>query len=106
MNAIIIEQSSEQVSLAFELNRNIEIHRLRLARAKVSSTLADDAHTSRISVTFTFKSKAISAPPGVLRLEISFRMAGTRLEVTETNEQATDDLPGGLPSFGWLPGHR
>ena len=87
MNAIVIEQSQDETKLAFEVHRNADIHRIRLARAKVFSQPVDAVSETRIAVAFTFRSKALSAPANVLRLEIAFRMVGTE-------EQADDTKPG------------
>ncbi len=77
MNQIVIEQSPDETRLAFEVNQNAAISRIRLARAKLASRAVEDGPTSPISVAFHFKSKSIVAPSDVLRLEIAFRMAGT-----------------------------
>lgn len=83
MSAIVIEQTPEQVKLAFEVHQNADISRIRLARAKVASRSIDEAPKAQIEVKFTFKSRALEAPPGLLRLEIAYRMAGieTRAEL-------------------------
>ena len=76
MNAIVIEQTPEETSRAFEVHQGTSISRIRLARAKVAALPMDEAPKNPISIRFTFRSKAISSPAGVLRLEIAFRMAG------------------------------
>ena len=76
MNAIVIEQTPDDVKLAFEVHQNAAIDRLRLARARVSSLAIDAIPNTRIAVKFNFKSKALDAPPNILRLEITFRMVG------------------------------
>ncbi|MCC6390027.1 MAG: hypothetical protein IT167_05450 [Bryobacterales bacterium] len=76
MNAIIIEQNQDETRLAFEVNQNAAIRRIRLARAKVASQAMGERATAPISVVFNFKSKEITAPAGILRLEIAFRMTG------------------------------
>lgn len=76
MNAIIIYQNEDETKLAFEVNSNAAIGRIRLARAKVASQAMDKGLKSPIAVTFNFKSKPVNSPANVLRLEIAFRMAG------------------------------
>lgn len=76
MNAIVIEQDQDETRLAFEVHRNAAIHRIRLARAKIASHATDEGPGTPIAVTFQFKSKPMSAPSNVLRLDIAFRMAG------------------------------
>lgn len=78
MNAIIIEQNPEATRMAFEVNQNAFINRIRLARAKVASPSIDEPPKAPLIVEFSFKSKPLSAPPSVVRLEIAFRMAGMR----------------------------
>jgi len=89
MNAIIIEQNQDATKLAFEVNSNAAIGRIRLARAKVASQAMDEGLKSPIAVTFNFKSKPISAPANVLRLEIAFRMAG--IEEKEEGKKGTPE---------------
>jgi hypothetical protein len=86
VSAIVIEQTPEQVKLAFEVHQNADISRIRLARAKVASHSIDEAPKAQIQVKFTFKSRALDSPPGVLRLEIAYRMAGI-----ETGAEAEAD---------------
>ena len=88
MNAIVIEQTQDETKLAFEVHQNAAINRIRLARAKVASQTIDEAPKAHIDVTFNFRSKPMSAPPNVLRLEIAFRMAGT-----EEKEEGEEDAP-------------
>jgi hypothetical protein len=76
MSAIVIEQNQDETKLAFEVHQNAAINRIRLARAKVASQAIDEAPKTPVTVTFNFKSKPMSAPANVLRLEIAFRMAG------------------------------
>jgi hypothetical protein len=76
MNAIVIEQTQDETKLAFEVNQNSAITRIRLARAKVAAQTLDEAPKAHVEVAFNFKSKPLSAPPNLLRLEIAFRMAG------------------------------
>jgi hypothetical protein len=92
MNAIVIEQTQDETKRAFEVHQNAAINRIRLARAKVASATIDEAPKSHISVAFNFKSKPLSAPPNVLRLEIAFRMAGIKEKV-----EGEEDAPGKKP---------
>jgi hypothetical protein len=97
MNAIVVEQMQDETKLAFEVHRNAAINRVRLARAKAASQAIDEAPKSHISVEFAFKSKPLSAPPNVLRLEIAFRMAGVK-EQAKGREAAPDKKPETLVS--------
>ena len=69
--------------------KNAAISRIRLARAKVGSQAIDEAPKAHIAVSFNFKSRAMNAPPNVMRLEIAFRMAG----VEEKEESKPDKKP-------------
>lgn len=80
MNAIIIEQNRDEIKLASEVNQSAAINRIRLARAKVASQVVDDGPTESITVNFNFKSKPLTAPANILRLEIAFDMAGVEEE--------------------------
>jgi hypothetical protein len=93
MTAIVIEQTQDEIKLAFEVHQNATINRIRLARAKVVSQAIDEALTSHIAVTFTFKSKPMKAPTNVLRLEIAFRMAGVE-QKDEGKEEPLQKKPG------------
>lgn len=88
MNVIVVEQSQDETRLAFEVNKNAAINRMRLARAKVTSQSMDEGPKTPIAVVFNFKSKPISAPSNVLRLEIAFRMTGV-----EEKEEGKKDTP-------------
>ena len=88
MNAIVIEQNQDETKLAFEVNQSAAINRIRLARAKVASQAMDEGPKAPITVSFNFKSKPLTAPPNVLRLEIAFRMAGI-----EEKEEGKEDAP-------------
>jgi hypothetical protein len=88
MNAIVIEQNLDELKLASEVNQNAAINRIRLARGKVASQAMDEGPEAPIEVMFNFKSKPLTAPSNVLRLEIAFRMAGT-----EEREEATKNKP-------------
>ena len=92
MNAIVIEQTHDETRLGFEVHQNGAINRIRLARAKVASQPIDEAPKSHIAVEFNFKSKPMSAPPNVLRLEIGFRMAGI-----EEPEDGIEEIPAKKP---------
>ena len=76
MSALIIEQTHAETKLAIEVSQNISIDRLRIARARVESHARDNGPKPPIAVTFNFKSKPLTAPANILRLEIAFRMAG------------------------------
>jgi hypothetical protein len=92
MSAIVIEQTQDETALAFAVHRNAGINRIRLARSKVASQAFGEVPKSPISVNFTFKSKLLSAPPNVLRLEIAFRMAGVE-EKAESRGAAPEKKP-------------
>jgi hypothetical protein len=77
MNSIVIEQDADEAKLTFEVVQNSAIDRVRLARARAASIPLDGGPKTPIAVTFKFKSKAVAAPPGMLRLEIGFRVTGT-----------------------------
>jgi hypothetical protein len=90
MTAITIEQNQDQTKLAFEVNQHAAIHRIRLARAKLASHLTE-APKSPVTVMFNFKSKSLSAPTNVLRLEISFRMAGVEEKEDGKGDRGTPE---------------
>ena len=76
MNPIVIDQTPDEARLAFEVHQHAAIQRIRLARAKVSAQVIDDAPKASVSVSFNFRAKALVAPKKIMRLEIGFRMAG------------------------------
>jgi hypothetical protein len=92
MNAIVIEQNQDETRLAFEVNQNAAINRIRLARAKVASQALDEGPKAPIAISFNFKSKPLDTPPNVLRLEIAFRMAGIE-EKEDGKEDALEKNP-------------
>jgi hypothetical protein len=93
MNAIVIEQNQDETKLAFEVNQNAAINRIRLARAKVASKAMDEGPRAPISVMFTFRSKPMTAPSNVLALEIAFRMEGVE-EKREGKKNLPEKKPG------------
>jgi hypothetical protein len=97
MNAIVIEQNQDETKLAFEVNQNAAINRIRLARAKVASQSMDEGPKAPIAVMFNFKSKPLTAASNVLRLEIAFRMAGAE-EKEEARKNTSQKKPDGKKS--------
>ena len=82
MKPIIIEQDISDTRMAVEVHQSTSISRIRLVRAKLAAPLldptTDTANQDPISVKFTFRSKALKAPAGVLRIEIGFKMTGAQ----------------------------
>jgi hypothetical protein len=99
MNAITIEQTSDQAKLAFELHQNASIQLLRITRAKLNSQLTPEGPGAPLSVAFTFKSKRVHAPFEVLRLEVAFRMTGTE----ELNPDDASARPEGVRAEAAAP---
>jgi hypothetical protein len=94
MNPILIEQSSEEAKLAFEVHRNTSIERVRLSRTKASARSTEEWADAQISVAFNFRAKEIAGPERIMRLEISFRMKGNRsLEETGGGSAEPDREP-------------
>lgn len=89
MSAIIIEQSQDETKLAFEVNSNATIGRIRLTRAKVASRATEEELKPPIAVVFNIESRHVSTPANVMRLEIAFRMMGT--EEKEEGKKATPE---------------
>lgn len=75
MNAIVIEQDERQTKLAFEVHRNSELRRIRLARSRVESLVPENFPPPPLTVSFRFSSKRLDAPEGILRLLVNFTMA-------------------------------
>jgi hypothetical protein len=78
MNPILIEQNPEETKLAFEVHRNASIEKVRLSRTKATTRSLEEWADAQISIGFNFKTRELSAPEHIMRLEISFRMRGTR----------------------------
>lgn len=76
MNAIVIEQTRDETKLAFEVHQNASLQKIRLARAKLFSRAISEMTGAPVDVEFDFKSRALQSTGSVLRLEISFRVAG------------------------------
>jgi hypothetical protein len=76
MNSIVIEQSPDHMALAQQVHQNASIERIRMVRAKAAAPSVE-TH-GQLDVNFNVKSKLVTAPPGMLRLQIGFRMAGVR----------------------------
>lgn len=82
MNAIVIEQDEQQTKLAFEVHRNSQLQRIRLARSRVES-VAPEELASPLTVSFRFTSKRLDAPAGTLRLLVSFQMIAKPEQTTQ-----------------------
>lgn len=76
MNPMMIEQTPEDMALAFEVQRNAAICAVRLSRSRLAAQALEEFPEGRIVVQFTVKSRAVEAPKGLLRLQVDFRMAG------------------------------
>lgn len=76
MNPIPIEQTQEEMALAFEVHRSAAICAVRLSRSKMAGQPLDEAPKGPIIIKFTMKSRSVEAPKGRLRVEVDFRMAG------------------------------
>jgi hypothetical protein len=92
MNPILIEQSPEETKLAFEVHRNASIEKVRLSRTKSTALSAEAWADAQITVGFNFKTKELAGPERVMRLEISFRMKGTR-SPEETDDGSESSIP-------------
>ncbi|MGD0013177.1 MAG: hypothetical protein ABSD56_01945 [Bryobacteraceae bacterium] len=76
MNSITIEQTQEEMALAFEVQRNAAICAVRLSRSKMASQPVDEVLRGPVVITVTVKSRTVEAPKGKLRVEVDFRIAG------------------------------
>jgi len=76
MNAITVEQTQEEMALAFQVHRRAELAFVRLAQAKVSSLPLDEAPKAPIILKFGIKSRKAQAPKGTLRIRVDFQMTG------------------------------
>lgn len=92
MNAITIEQTSEQARLAFEVHQNCAIAGMRLLKSKLSTVPPEQLPESALSIKFTFRSKQNPAGAERIRLEVSFRMTGTE-ESGEEEELKRPETP-------------
>ena len=82
MKPIIILQQPSETRPAVEVHQSTSISLIRLIRAKLAAPAIDPATDAAsqdpISVEFTFRSKALEAPAGILRIEIAFKMTGAQ----------------------------
>ncbi len=76
MNPIIIEQTQEDIVLAFAVHSNAAICGIRLFRSRIAGQLLDQPTEGRIVVRFTMKSRNVEAPKTKLRFEVGFRVSG------------------------------
>lgn len=84
MKPIIIEQESTETRMAVEVHQSTSISQIRLVRAKLSAPAINPGPEAEnrepISIDFSFRSKALEAPSGIIRIEIAFKMSGTRVD--------------------------
>lgn len=73
---MLIEQTPEEAKSAMAFNRNAELASIRLVRMKASSQTVAEEVSGRLMVGFSHRSRSIDAPPGLVRVEILFRMVG------------------------------
>jgi len=76
MNPITIEQTQEEMALAFHVHGNAAISAVRLSRAKLASRPLGEELKGPIAIKFVIKSRSVDAPKGMLRVEVDFRMIG------------------------------
>lgn len=76
MNAITIEQTQEEMALAFQVHRNAALASVRLAQAKLVSLPLNEAPKVPIIIKFSIKSRKVQAPKGTLRIQVDLRMTG------------------------------
>lgn len=76
MNHIRLEQSREEVSLAFEVHKNASITDVRLSKSRLTSHQLEESREGPIVVKFVIRSRSADAPKGILRVEVDFRMVG------------------------------
>jgi hypothetical protein len=88
MKPITIEQTKEEMALAFEVHRNAAICAVRLRRSRMAGQTLEEAPEGPIRVKFTLKSRSATAPKGKLRVEVDFRMAG-EIEAQAAERQAS-----------------
>ena len=72
---LLIEQSEPDVKLAFEVHRNANIVKIRLAAANMHA-VTDGTSDEKIEVGLSFHAKQVPAPPDLLRLHVAFKMEG------------------------------
>jgi len=76
LNTLVIEQAPAEVKLAFEVHQHSSLQSIRLVRAKLASNANPVESEASVAVGFDFRSKLVEARPGLLRIAVSFRMAG------------------------------
>jgi preprotein translocase subunit SecB len=85
MNAYMIFQTKEETDLAIAVNRNAQINDVRLTRAKTAADRPEIALKNPIVVSMDVKAKHIESSGGQLLVEVSFRLTGSRKEVSSKN---------------------
>ncbi len=74
-HAILIAQDEQQTRLAFEVHRNADLSRIRLARSRVESAPLEEFGKEPLSLDFRFRPRREKGTEGLLRLAVHFQMA-------------------------------
>ena len=90
---MIIQQTAEQATLAFELHSHAEIKSIRLLRSRVASRSFLEPPHGPVMLTIEHKARQAPGPEGVLRLEVNFRVTGVQKESGPTMRAATAREP-------------
>jgi len=77
MNAITIEQTSEETKLAISVHRSAAMNTIRLVRSRLSSDRPNDALKNPISLTCQVKSEHYEVSVGSLLIEVDFSLTGS-----------------------------
>lgn len=73
-DTIVIEQTEQQAKLAFEVHRNSQLRRIRLASSSAEARAPEDFPSPPLTVSFRFRSSQVKGPEKTLRLLVHFHM--------------------------------
>lgn len=95
MKPFVIEQTSEEAKLAFEIHQNVFISQIRLSGAKLSATPLIE-NSGPVTIGLKFKSRSAKLTPEMLSVEISFQMRGSDEEGSGQEPSGTSPTASGI----------
>ena len=88
MTPMIIQQTAEQATLAFELQTRAEIKSIRLLKSRVASHRLLRPPQGPVVLRIAHKARQAEGPAGILRLEVDFRVTGVEEQSGVTAQAA------------------